>query len=223
MADAWRGARLRADYLPADWQQGGVYALVFVVCNLIALPLMIGYVRANQLESFRIPSSSMAPSVLQGDFLFADKRYNCPNCKYAIARGDLAVFTYPNDRTLRYIKRIIALPGDRVQLRGREVLVNGQSLAVAEAPRNNGRLVTERFGDRQWSVFWSAAEPSPAEIERVVPQGQVFVLGDSRDQSTDSRGFGTVPMQDVIGRARQVWFSSDAGGIRWSRLGTVLQ
>ncbi len=101
MIDGWREARRRQDYLPAPWQQGSVYILVFVLCNLLSLPLFIGSVREHQLESFRIPSSSMAPSVLQGDFLFADKRYNCPNCKYAVAGGNLAVFTYPNDRTQR--------------------------------------------------------------------------------------------------------------------------
>ncbi len=223
VADAWRGARQRSDYLPAAWQQSGVYLLVFVACNVLALPLMIGYVRANLLESFRIPSSSMSPSILQGDYLFADKRYNCPNCKYAVARGDLAVFTYPNDRTLRYIKRIIGLPGDRVQLQGRAFTVNGQPLSVSELAQAQGLLVIERLGERQWSVLWNPLEKLPADREWVVPQGQVFVLGDSRSQSTDSRGFGTVPLQDVIGRARQVWYSSDAAGIRWGRLGAVLR
>ncbi len=243
MIDGWREARRRQDYLPAPWQLGSVYVLVFVLCNLLSLPLFIGYVRDHQLESFRIPSSSMTPSVLQGDFLFADKRYNCPNCKYAVARGDLAVFTYPNDRTQRYIKRIIALPGDRVRVRGREVLVNGQSLTVTEQAEAQSLRINERYGDRQWTVIWDVTEqPNPrfnekspenptgksnekslGDVELTVPQGQVFVLGDSRSRSSDSRGFGTVPLQDVIGKARQVWFSSNGQGIRWSRLGAVLQ
>jgi signal peptidase I len=223
MIDGWREARRRQDYLPAVWQQTSAYALVFVLCNLLALPLLIGYVRDQQLESFRIPSSSMTPSVLQGDFLFADKRYNCPNCKYAVARGDLAVFTYPNDRTLRYIKRIIALPGDRVEVRGQAVRVNDQLLAVSERAEGSSVLINERYGERQWAVIWQPTEKPSADIELTVAQGQVFVLGDSRSRSSDSRGFGTVPLQDVIGKARQVWFSSGDQGIRWDRLGAVLQ
>ena len=221
MIDAWRGARLRQDYVPAAWQLSGVYALVLIECNVVALPLLIGYVRAHQVESFRLPSSSMAPSVLQGDTIFADKRYNCPGCKQGVRRGDIAIFSYPNERTLYYIKRIIALPGDRVRIRGNEVKVNDKPLKIQESAGPNGTQVTESDGNRQWQVQWTKA--ASAEVEMTIPAGQVFVLGDNRSVSTDSRLFGTVPLQDVVGRARQVWFSHEGGSIRWGRLGQVLE
>lgn len=76
MADAWRQASQLRTYAPGDWQCSGVYGLVFLLCSGLALPLLIDYVRTYQLEPFRIPSGSMAPAVLQGGLLFADKRYN---------------------------------------------------------------------------------------------------------------------------------------------------
>lgn len=223
MIDAWRHARRQQDYVVQAWQTSGVYTLVFILCNVLAMPLLMGYVRAHQVESFRIPSTSMVPSVLQGDFIFADKRYNCPGCKQRVRRGDIAIFTYPDNRTLYYIKRIIGLPGDHVQVRGNEVWVNGQSLTVRTTDTPSGVQVTERDGSRQWQVIWAPVKQRPSETDMTVPAGQVFMLGDNRNATKDSRYFGTVPLQDVVGKARQVWFSSNASGVRWGRLGEVIK
>ncbi|MDB5881615.1 MAG: signal peptidase [Ramlibacter sp.] len=226
IADAWRGTERSDGPFARPWQTSGMYALVFVAGNLVALPLLIGYVRAHQVEPFRIPSTSMTPAVMQGDFLFADKRYNCPGCGGSVRRGDIAIFAYPNDRNLLYIKRIIALPGDHVQISGREVRVNGKPLSAAQAgPAAQAapmtQSVTESIEGRTWQAVWGAVPP-PA-IDLTVPPGQVFVLGDNRQASVDSRAFGTVPLQEVVGRARQVWFSWGPDGVRWGRLGHVLE
>jgi signal peptidase I len=222
MIDAWRDARRAHDYIARDWQVSGTYALVLIACNAFALPLLIDYVREHQVESFRIPSSSMEPTILPGDILFADKRYNCPGCKQAIRRGDVAIFTYPNDRTLRYIKRIIGLPGDHVQIRGNAVSVNGVALKTRETATPDGVRVTEEAGGRQWETLWAKDQSPLSDASFTVPAGQVFVLGDRRDASKDSRNFGTVPLQDVIGRARQIWFSHGREGVRWERLGQLV-
>jgi len=223
MVDALRQARLRPDYVPGGWQTGGAYALVFIVCNLVTLPALTLYIRAHLVESFRIPSVSMEPSVLRGDFLTADKRYACLACKYRIEQGDVAVFANPNDRTVLFIKRIVALPGDRVQIQGTEVRVNGDLLGPAGADPA-AVAVTERGRDgREWRVRWDPTRPNFNNVDVVVPPGEVFVLGDNRSHSVDSREFGTVPMQDVVGRARQVWFSAGEGGIRWRRLGLRIE
>jgi signal peptidase I len=232
---------------------------VFVLCDLLALPLLTLYVREHQVEPFYIPSASMEPSVRRGDRIWADKRYNCPGCKAGVHRGDIAVFAYPNDRSVRYIKRVIGLPGDQIQLKDRQVWVNGQALqgstALSTAPSAAGATTggMEAIDGRTWQVQWlePAVSAKPAgvnpaaaitappptvlpplnraqtvaatELKLTVPDGQVFVLGDDRVNSSDSRNFGTVPMQDILGRARQVWFSADEHGVRWGRLGQVLQ
>ena len=265
--DAWRGACAHIGGPARAWQQSGVYALVFVLCDLLALPLLTLYVREHQVEPFYIPSASMEPSVRRGDRIWADKRYNCPGCKQGVHRGDIAVFAYPNDRSVRYIKRVIGLPGDQIQLKDRQVWVNGQPLqgpiASPAVPPATGMptratlttLIAETLDGRAWQAQWSepAAPPkstttgpaAPAsihtppaamlpslnraqttaatELKLTVPDGQVFVLGDNRQSSVDSRNFGTVPMQDILGRARQVWFSADGNGVRWGRLGQVLR
>lgn len=220
---AWRVARGLTRYRRQAWQVSGVYALLLLLCDLVVLPMLITEVRTHQVESFHIPSASMAPSVLPGDVIFADKRYNCPGCKRSVSRGDIAIFVYPDDPTLKYIKRIVGLPGDRVQLQGHELRINGERLQQGHATAlpGGGQRVTEATSGRTWVAEWGAAPLEPLDL--VVPSGQVFVLGDQRAQSRDSRQFGPVPLVDVVGRARQVWMSLDHGRIRWERLGRVLE
>lgn len=217
--DAWRTARAMEAMGAPPWRSSGVCALAFAAGNLLTLPFLIGYVRAHQVESLRVPSSSMAPTVQPGDYFFADKRYNCPGCGNAVRRGDIAIFVYPNDRSLLYVKRIVALPGDRVQISGGDLRLNGKSITL---PKPAGQaFANESIEGRQWQVDWSG--PPSAEIDITVPPGEVFALGDNRSASVDSRRFGTVPLHDVVGKARQVWFSHGSEGIRWIRLGRVLQ
>jgi signal peptidase I len=216
IVNAWRTAGKLTQYESKSWQISGTYLAAIIVCGLIVLPLTYSYVRSHLVEPFYIPSGSMAPSVLTGDYVIADKRYNCPNCKNAVKRGDIAIFTYPNDRTFNYIKRIVALPGDEVMMKGKSITINGKALSTSDGK--------EQWENRQWAVQWDA-KPSDAshDFKLTVAAGHVFVLGDNRDATKDSRAFGTVPLQDVIGRARQVWFSKSGEGIRWQRLGKVLE
>jgi signal peptidase I len=209
------------------------------MCDLLALPLLTLYVRHHQVEPFYIPSNSMEPSVRTGDMIWADKRYNCPGCQQGVHRGDIAIFAYPNDRSVIYIKRVIGLPGDRIEIKDQQVWVNGQALERTNPASSTG-AVTEAIGEHQWQVQWMQAKTGAVptakmpplnratteplkELKLTVPDGQVFVLGDNRLNSVDSRNFGTVPLQDILGRARQVWFSSDSQGVRWDRLGHVLK
>jgi signal peptidase I len=222
MVDAWKAAKRQPDFMPRAWQTSGLYLLVVIVCVFIAQPVFSSYIRDHEVESFRDPSSSMEPTLMRGDFIFADKRYNCPNCKEAVERGDIAIFTYPNDRTVYFVKRIVGLPGERVQIKGYDVLINGRSLGIGASQTSDGQQVVEGDGHRQWRVIWSKRDEPSADIDTTVPAGQVFVLGDNRNLSVDSRSIGTVPLQDVVGRVRQVWFSYADGRVRWARMGRVI-
>lgn len=224
MVDAWRVAVRSQDHLLRAWQLSGVYVLTFALCDVLAMPLLINYVRDHQVASYRIPSRSMEPSVLQGDILFADKRYNRSDASTPVRRGDIAIFTYPNNRTLHYIKRVIALPGDRVRVSGHMVWVNDVLLTQAERALPQGVEVTESVDGRRWKVQWAAEGQSGPELSLTVPAGHAFVLGDNRGASTDARHFGPVPLFDIVGKARQVWYSADSSdGVRWSRFGMVLE
>jgi signal peptidase I len=224
IVDAWRTAKRLNAYVAQPWQLSGTYMLILILCNLIGFPLVIGYVRAHQVEPLRVPSASMEPSVMTGDYFFADKRYNCLGCKQGVSRGDIALFANPNNRTMLYIKRIIGLPGDRVQINGTGLSVNGVLLTTQTSRLNGKILTTESEGNKHWQVQWSETVHTPIpSADMIVPPGQVFVLGDNRNMSTDSRVFGTVSLQDVVGKARQVWFSAGKEGVRWSRMGKVLE
>lgn len=223
MVDAWRTARRLPVQQLAGWQISGVYALTFLLCNVLAMPLLINHVREHQVASYRIPSKSMEPGVLQGDILFADKRYNRPEASTAVRRGDIAIFTYPNNRTQNYIKRVIALPGDRVRVVGHAVWVNDQPLTVRESTTPDGVDVTESMDGRQWHATWAPTAKPTTELALTVPAGHAFVLGDNRSASTDTRQFGPVPLYDIVGKARQIWYSASAqDGVRWARFGRVL-
>jgi signal peptidase I len=219
--DAWRMAARRQVYTRREWQVSGFYVLLLLAGNAFML-MLVGDVRQHMVQTFNIPTAAMQPGILRGDRLFADKRYNCPGCKTAVAIGDIGIFVFPNDRTQYYIKRVIGLPGDHVSITSHNVTVNNRSLSLSEAVEGDYLVVTEQAGQHSWRVQWKKNSASH-DFDVTVPPGQIFLLGDNRDLSTDSRQFGTVPLSDLVGNARQIWYSSGDGGIRWDRLGKVLE
>lgn len=218
--DAFRTAKKLSPYALKPWQTPSLYALVFILFNLIVLPMMVRYVNHNHVQAFRIPTQSMSPSVQQGDFIFANKNYNCPTCLWSVKHGDIAVFVYPNNRNLHYIKRVIGLPGDVVASRDGIVSVNGVELSTQiNAGSGEEATRTESLNGRIWIVD---KKTSFDDFSTTVSAGHVFLLGDNRTASRDSRSFGEVPLADVVGQARQVWLSIGEDGVRWRRLGTSL-
>ena len=232
--DAVRIAKQAQPGAPRPYQRPLVYCLYVAGCYLLVLRPAVAFTRTERLEAFKIPSASMSPTLLPGDRLFADKTVGHPGGT-RLWRGALALFIYPNERTSIFIKRVIGLPGDHVEISGHRVVVNGRELTSPGdgsancQPRDvlQGHCVRERADRGEYSVLWSsetAASKAESTTEWTVPDGQVFVLGDNRDSALDSRRFGTVPLSDIIGVARQVWFSSASGvGIRWDRIGKVVQ
>jgi len=221
MRDAWRAAAAQEAPRRA-WQVPGLFALLFV---LGATALWFGLVdgmNAHLVRSFVTPADSMAPTLLRGDYFFVDLRYNCPLCKGRVARGDVGVFVYPNDRTFYYVKRVLGLPGDRIVLRGRALFVNDERISGAETREADRIIVAEQSGGHGWRAQWTADQPA-ADAEWTVPPAAVFVLGDNRTDSRDSRSFGFVPLADLVGKARQIWFSKGPAGPRWERSGKTVE
>ncbi|MGH7118193.1 MAG: signal peptidase I [Acetobacteraceae bacterium] len=188
--------------------------LEFLVVALFALTFI--------LQPFRIPSVSMVPTLRVGDFLMVDKQAFEPEGHLGwllppstFHRGDLVVFHYPVEPAMHLVKRVVALPGDRIHLQDGHVWINGAPLSEPYAfysPsgtddfRDNFPSLREADPnlDPQW---WMELRRSVVNGELTVPPGKLFVLGDNRNDSEDSRYWGFVPEGDVVGRPFIVYFS----------------
>lgn len=182
------------------------------------LQQIVDYTGAHLVKFYTVPSQSMSPNVIKGDYIFVSKAINCPGCQRAVKRGDIATFIYPNDRTTTYIKRIIGLPGDTVEIKSTDVLVNGKSISKGETTDLGSRQLNDLLKDHTailemadsgeiYPVLWKKDELLKDEIFKV-PFGQVFVLGDNRSHASDSRHFGSLPLTDLVGVAKQIFFST---------------
>ncbi|WP_020485290.1 signal peptidase I [Methylomonas sp. MK1] len=214
------------------------YARSFFPVVLIVLLL-----RSFLFEPFRIPSGSMMPTLLVGDFILVNKfsygvRLPVLNTKVIEVgepkRGDIVVFRFPKQPEVDYIKRVIGLPGDRIAYFDKKLHVNGVPAKQVSLGRYQGvgqgsnmtgaeRLEEDLLGVEH-SILVSRGASSVEDVF-VVPQGQYFVMGDNRDNSNDSRYWGTVPEANLVGRAFFIWMNWDwqNNGIAFDRLGTVLR
>ncbi len=210
--------------------------------------LVVFVLRSFVVEPFRIPSGSMLPTLQIGDFILVNKyeyglRLPVLNDKVIEvdkpAYGDVLVFRYPHDKSINYIKRVIGLPGDEIVYRDKKVLVNGVEVEQSNIGRynfsdertsNSSRLqltvLSESFAaDSEFMILHDDKRP-PLNLRFTVPDEHYFVLGDNRDHSNDSRFWGFVPEQNIVGKAFLVWFSwnyRDGEGIGWSRIGHSIQ
>ncbi len=211
--------------------------------------LLVFVLRGFLLEPFRIPSNSMMPTFLTYDFLLVDKisygiRLPVSNKKLiAIGspkRGDVAVFRYPNyEKNLNYkgadfIKRIIALPGDRVEYINDRLQINGKQVEYQKIGIYQGieqgiemsgyKHTRELLEDNPHDILLHPRQASKS-VKLVVPKGHYFVMGDNRAHSSDSRFWGFVPAEYIVGRAFYIWAHGDIGGAifgpnRWQSLKT---
>lgn len=217
---------------PAPRAKGKVreYIEAFAVALLIALT-----VRTFVIQAFKIPSSSMENTLLIGDHIFVNKfiyGYHIPFTKgrilefHAPQRGDIIVFVFPEDPSKDFIKRVIGVPGDTVEIRRKQVYINGVPLKEPYVRYADGFSVDS---------FVRTRDDMPLVK---VPPGKLFMMGDNRDRSYDSRFWGFVDMDAVIGKALFIYFSIDwtkwndgvpwfevwryPDLVRWNRIGLVL-
>jgi len=205
--------------------------------------LLVFLLRSFLVEPFRIPSGSMMPGLLPGDFILVNKftyglRLPVINWKFldigSPRRGDVMVFRYPREPSVNYIKRVIALPGDQLAYRDKHLYINGQPIPQSPAgdyayTDSGDRLLlakrlVEQIDGKLHDILVNP-DTGSGSLEFTVPAGHYFVMGDNRDNSNDSRFWGPVPEQNVVGRAFLIWFSWDTvnGGVSWSRIGHSIQ
>lgn len=232
--DAWKQAkRMEKSYRLKVYNRLTIYVLLIVVLNLFAFGLMVN---RQKICFFALPyrkqTGDMAPTILAGDMIMTDKRIDYASKNLGLKRGELVVFKYPRDKNMHFIKRIIGLPGDKIELRGMELYVNGKKWTVQGVPQlegrgdeniKNGTIAFYEKGDSgTYGVFYLQGA-AREDFSVSVPEGCCFVLGDNRDISADSRHWGCVPLIDIVSKARLVYFSiNPEGGVRWSRIGKVL-
>ncbi|HBK57578.1 MAG TPA: signal peptidase I [Xanthomonadales bacterium] len=214
--------------------------------SLFPVLLLVLVVRSFLAEPFRIPSSSMMPTLLIGDFILVNKyaygiRLPVINQKViaigAPERGDVVVFRPPHHPDQDWIKRIVGLPGDEIAYIDKVIYVNGQAqgqtrngpyIGTGSGREMTGALaLVETLGESQHRILQSQNRASSLRGEGrwVVPEGQYFVLGDNRDNSEDSRFWGFLPEQNLVGRAFLVWMHWDraGGGVDFSRIGEGIE
>jgi signal peptidase I len=251
--------------------EGGIAETIRVIVHALIIALVI---RTFLFQPFNIPSGSMKATLLVGDYLFVSKytygysKYSLPAADYINfdllfhggrmpsnwlpQRGDVVVFRLPRDPTIDYIKRVIGLPGDKIQVTGGVVSINGVPVKDERAPD----FVENEEGTRATPVKrWKETLPNGKSFYTLdlvengfldntgvytVPPGNYFMMGDNRDNSTDSRvpedrqGVGYVPLENIVGKAQIIFFSVYEGeqawqfwrwpfSVRWNRLFTIVR
>jgi signal peptidase I len=225
--------------------------LVDYARSLFPVLFLVLVLRSFLAEPFRIPSESMMPNLLVGDFILVNKydfglRLPVLNTKILKngepKRGDVVVFRYPGrsdmdpEKGADYIKRIIGIPGDTIEVAEDQVRINGQAIAYKPAgvfvgtgaglDDTGADIVEEQLPGKTHTILDIPGSPFPPSTW-VVPEGQYFAMGDNRDHSADSRDWGFFPERNLVGRAMLIWLNCEgwfcSDGFDYSRIGDTIR
>lgn len=237
-----RRARLEAGQATTDEPS----KLVDYARSFFPLLLLVLVFRSFLFEPFKIPSGSMIPTLWVGDFIVVNKfsyglRLPVLHTRFLEIgepeRGDVMVFRFPKDERINYIKRVVGLPGDTVTYRNKTLFINGEPVPQEpdgtwlgeglnrNPPGTRPQLRHEFLGEAPHQIVVYPERPAGRTRTWEVPEGHYFVLGDNRDQSSDSRVFEFVPERNLVGRAVRIWMHWDCGRgcVDFGRIGAKIE
>lgn len=217
----------------------------FLIAAVIAL-----IIRQFGVEAFKIPSGSMIPTLTIGDHLLVNKFVYGPRIPFTDTRiftwkepkrGEIIVFRYPMDESKNFIKRVVGLPGDKIEIKNGKLLINDQAVQITPVKETQGNLGKESRETYPFSAKPMVYEEQLGNVKHkmqylhdqsgynfgpvLVPKDKVFVMGDNRDNSQDSRVWGWVEFNKILGRALVIYWSWDGGDrwVRWERIGNLIE
>jgi signal peptidase I len=213
----------------------------FLIAAVVAL-----FIRQFGVEAFKIPSGSMKPTLTIGDHLLVNKFVYGPRIPFTDTRifngkdpkrGEIIVFKYPEDESKDFIKRVVGLPDDKIEIKNGKLFINDQPLPIVETGEYvdkeqrfgkeydiKAKLLEEQLGTVKHEIQYLHDQSGYNFGPRLVPKESVFVMGDNRDNSQDSRFWGFVKYNKILGRALIIYWSWDGADrwIRWERIGTLI-
>ena len=213
----------KAEQKPAEEPKAKVQEFIEAIIIAILIAVVI---RALVVQAYKIPSRSMVPTLLIGDHLLVNKfiyGIKIPVIRTTLVsvsnpeRGDIIVFIYPNDRSKDYIKRVIGVAGDKIEIRNKKIFINDKPY------KDDFSIYSDSI------VYPAMVQPRDNFGPVVVPKNSLFVMGDNRDESADSRFWGFVNLQDVEGKALLIYWSWNSEEdnllkkVRWERIGSLLK
>jgi signal peptidase I len=212
---------------PKSDRSDGGYAIVGMIACCVGI-LVAVTLRATWVEAFKIPSGSSIPTLLVGDHVFVSKRARHPR------RGDTTVFIYPKERDKDFVKRVVAVGGDTIEIRDDQLVLNGQPVPrvhvdgpceyddfaedSARWERRQCDAWDETLDGRTYRVIFDRNGGPHSFRPVTLPADNYFVLGDNRDNSHDSRFWGFVPQDLIKGVVSKIWLSEGPRGVRWDRI-----
>lgn len=211
--------------------------------SLFPAIFLVWGVRSFFIDHYRVVTGSLEPTIMAGDFV-GIKKYaygeRLPVLRKKIIAthepkvGDVVLFYWPKDESIRYAKRVVATPGDHIVYKNKTLTINGKTMpkkyiamSMDEEPGRSPVPVSEyeeNLAGVKHNIFLRADQPDGKQVDIVIPKGFYFMMGDNRDDSYDSRYWGLVPEKNLIGQAFGVWMSwnSNLGKVRWHRIGTSI-